>query len=95
MNLGYPSLNVHNVSECTQMFPHKIQGRWSFSSDSSEIFYLRNSANDREDPRDCNPMFKRLPAEVVRGSKFAASILSEVRKNMGNFARKQWQRRGC
>lgn len=24
-----------------------------------------NSANDREDPRDCNPMFKRLPAEVV------------------------------
>lgn len=21
--------------------------------------------NDREDPRDCNPMFKRLPAEVV------------------------------
>ncbi|CAJ1330282.1 unnamed protein product [Effrenium voratum] len=37
-----------------------------------------NNPNDREDPRDCNPMFKRLPAEVVarrtdRGGKKAAA----------------------
>ena len=36
-------------------------------------------------------MFKRLPAEVVRESQVL--LLSEVRKNIGNFARKHWQRK--
>ena len=62
---------------------HPLFGRFLFGVNLSP----RNSANDREDPRDCNPMFKRLPAEVVRESKccffYRCSIF-----NMKSFARK-------
>lgn len=40
---------------------------WAWRGRGRASVRPRNSANDREDPRDCNPMFKRLPAEVVRG----------------------------
>eukprot|EP00435_Cladocopium_sp_Y103_P017934 s507_g4.t1 len=44
---------------------HCLHGPLAATSAATAMPSSTNSANDREDPRDCNPMFKRLPAEVV------------------------------
>lgn len=82
--------SVSNIfpGECdSDMWSSPLFGRFLFGGNLSP----RNSANDREDPRDCNPMFKRLPAEVVWESKCCffpmfGFLISKV------LQKKQWQR---